>query len=173
MPFKWKGLLSQYVGRIQREFEGKNKVIVYDYVDIKCRKFANQFQHRLKEYKKEEFLIEQNAEKVDFIFSYNNYRKQLESDIKNANEVTFMFNYFNKNVLERLIELNKNIKIVTDCELEVNENFTKIHTQLNAVIIDKRIIWYGGINPFAYAPKDGTILRIDDNEYANDILNLA
>lgn len=173
MPFKWKGLLSQYVGRIQREFEGKNKVIVYDYVDIKCRKFANQFQHRLKEYKKEEFLIEQNAEKVDFIFTYNNYRKQLESDIKNANEVTFMFNYFNKNVLERLIELNKNIKIVTDCELEVNENVTKIHTQLNAVIIDKRIIWYGGINPFAYAPKDGTILRIDDNEYANDILNLA
>lgn len=83
-----------------------------------------------------------------------------------------MFNHFNKNVLEILAELNKNIKIVTDCELEVNENVTKMHTQINVVIIDKRIIRYGGINPFAYAPKDGVILRIDDNEYANDILNL-
>jgi superfamily II DNA or RNA helicase len=33
MPISWKGRISQYVGRLHRNYEGKDKVIVYDYVD--------------------------------------------------------------------------------------------------------------------------------------------
>ncbi|MCW8799742.1 MAG: hypothetical protein OQK71_02325, partial [Desulfobacter sp.] len=33
LPISWKGSLAQYVGRIQRQFEGKDKVIVFDYLD--------------------------------------------------------------------------------------------------------------------------------------------
>ena len=171
MPFKWKGLLSQYVGRIQREFEGKNKVTVYDYVDIKCGKFSHQFQLRLKEYKKEEFKIEENDEKTNLLFSYNNYKHQLQNDLENANSVIFMFNYFNENILNNLIEMNGNIKIITDCELDKKLNITNAHSDLNVIIIDNRIIWYGSINPFAYASKEDTILRIDDIQYVKEILN--
>lgn len=171
MPFKWKGLLSQYVGRIQREFEGKNKVTVYDYVDIKFGKFSHQFQLRLKEYKKEEFKIEENDEKTNLLFSYNNYKHQLQNDLENANSVIFMFNYFNENILNNLIEMNGNIKIITDCELDKKLNITNEHSDLNVIIIDNRIIWYGSINPFAYASKEDTILRIDDIEYVKEILN--
>lgn len=171
MPFKWKGLLSQYVGRIKREFEGKNKVTVYDYVDIKCGKFSHQFQLRLKEYKKEEFKIEENDEKTNLLFSYNNYKHQLQNDLENANSVIFMFNYFNGNILNNLIEMNENIKIITDCELDKKLNIKNEHSDLNVIIIDNRIIWYGSINPFAYASKEDTILRIDDIEYVKEILN--
>jgi superfamily II DNA or RNA helicase len=33
MPVSWKGRISQYVGRLHRDYKMKNKVIVYDYVD--------------------------------------------------------------------------------------------------------------------------------------------
>ena len=67
--------------------------------------------------------------------------------------------------------MNGSIKIITDCELDKKLNITNEHSDLNVIIIDNRIIWYGSINPFAYASKEDTILRIDDIEYVKEILN--
>lgn len=169
MPFKWKGLLSQYIGRIQREFEGKNQVTVYDYVDIKIGKFAHQFQLRLKEYKKEGFIIENENNKADLIFSSYNYKNKLIEDIENAKSVKFIFNYFNESILSNLFSLNDSIEIITDCK--INEKYKAInkHCDLNVVIINEQILWYGSINPFTYPSKDGSILRIDDLEYVKEI----
>jgi superfamily II DNA or RNA helicase len=33
MPISWRGTLSQYVGRLHRDYQGKHDVTVYDYVD--------------------------------------------------------------------------------------------------------------------------------------------
>jgi len=33
MPISWKGTLAQYVGRLHREHQDKNEVLVYDYTD--------------------------------------------------------------------------------------------------------------------------------------------
>ncbi len=33
MPISWKGTLAQYVGRLHREHQGKDEVLVYDYTD--------------------------------------------------------------------------------------------------------------------------------------------
>jgi len=33
LPISWKGTLQQYVGRLHRQYEGKKKVVVYDYCD--------------------------------------------------------------------------------------------------------------------------------------------
>jgi superfamily II DNA or RNA helicase len=35
MPISWKGTLQQYVGRLHRNYESKQEVRVYDYVDEK------------------------------------------------------------------------------------------------------------------------------------------
>jgi len=45
-PVKWKGLVVQTVGRVQRPFEGKDEAIVYDYVDEKILMFVNQAEAR-------------------------------------------------------------------------------------------------------------------------------
>ena len=171
MPFKWKGLLSQYIGRIQREVEGKKQVVVYDYVDIKCGKFSHQFQMRLKEYKKEGYVVLKDNEKINLLFSYNSYKKQLISDIESANEVKFMFNYYNDNVLNELYGFNDNILLVTDCIVDGNFKIKKYHSDLNIILIDDRIIWYGSINPLTYPSKEGTILRLDDEEYVKELIN--
>ena len=34
LPIAWKGLVAQYTGRLHRDYEGKENVIVYDYIDI-------------------------------------------------------------------------------------------------------------------------------------------
>ena len=171
MPFKWKGMLSQYVGRIQREIEGKERIIVYDYVDIKCGKFSHQFQLRLKEYKKEGFDVESINEKSNLIYTYNNYKTKLFDDIENAKKIKLMFNYCKENIIKQMLELNNNIEIITDCNIDIECKIVRNHSDLNIVVIDDKIMWYGSINPFIYASKEDTILRIEDSEYVKEIMD--
>jgi superfamily II DNA or RNA helicase len=46
-PVKWKGLVVQSVGRVQRPCEGKTEAIVYDYVDENLAMFVKQADSRL------------------------------------------------------------------------------------------------------------------------------
>ena len=32
-PVSWKGIVEQYAGRLNRDYEGKQDVVVYDYID--------------------------------------------------------------------------------------------------------------------------------------------
>ena len=170
MPFKFSGKLQQQTGRIHREYEGKNQVVVYDYVDIKIGKLAHQFQIRLKQYKKEEYNVIDENDKPELLYDYYNYSNQLYDDISNANNVKLLFNYHKEERLNKLLELNDNIEIITDEEINSNVKTVKEHSPINAIIIDNRIIWYGSINPVAYSKKDDTIIRIVDEEYAKDII---
>ena len=49
MPVSWKGRIIQYVGRLHREHEGKEKVIVYDYLD-NMKVLEKMYNRRLKGY---------------------------------------------------------------------------------------------------------------------------
>jgi superfamily II DNA or RNA helicase len=50
MPVSWKGRIIQYVGRLHREHEDKNKVIVYDYLD-NMKVLEKMYNRRLNGYK--------------------------------------------------------------------------------------------------------------------------
>ena len=50
MPISWKGRIIQYVGRLHREYEDKEKVIVYDYLD-NMKVLEKMYNRRLKGYK--------------------------------------------------------------------------------------------------------------------------
>lgn len=50
MPVSWKGRIIQYVGRLHREHEDKEKVIVYDYLD-NMKVLEKMYTRRLKGYK--------------------------------------------------------------------------------------------------------------------------
>ena len=51
LPIAWKGSLAQYAGRIHREFEGKDLVTIYDYVDSSIPMLERMFNKREKGYK--------------------------------------------------------------------------------------------------------------------------
>lgn len=50
MPVSWKGRIIQYVGRLHREHEDKDKVVVYDYLDS-MKVLEKMYNRRLKGYK--------------------------------------------------------------------------------------------------------------------------
>lgn len=51
MPISWKGTLQQYVGRLHRNYEHKQEVQVYDYVDGKVPVLKQMYDKRLAGYK--------------------------------------------------------------------------------------------------------------------------
>jgi superfamily II DNA or RNA helicase len=50
MPIAWKGTVTQYAGRLHRLCEGKDEVIVYDYVDIHVPVLERMYHKRLAAY---------------------------------------------------------------------------------------------------------------------------
>lgn len=51
LPVSWKGSLIQYVGRIQRDYKGKEEVKVIDYIDTKIPMLLRMFNKREKGYR--------------------------------------------------------------------------------------------------------------------------
>lgn len=51
MPVSWKSVVEQYAGRLNRDYEGKESVIIYDYVDSHISMFEKMYHKRLKAYK--------------------------------------------------------------------------------------------------------------------------
>lgn len=54
-PVSFAGRLEQYIGRLNRDYEGKTEVIVYDYIDSHIRYFDNMYAKRLRTYKRTGF----------------------------------------------------------------------------------------------------------------------
>lgn len=48
MPVSWKGTLAQYAGRLHRNYDGKQEVHIYDYVDIHVPALERMYHKRLK-----------------------------------------------------------------------------------------------------------------------------
>jgi len=52
LPVSWKGTLVQYAGRLNRPYEGKPEIRVYDYLDRQVPTTARMFERRLRGYRK-------------------------------------------------------------------------------------------------------------------------
>lgn len=175
MPFKWEGMLSQYVGRLHRISENKNEVKVFDYVDIKVKMFANMFNIRLKGYKKLHYSLINN-------FDYNEnklltkweYNDELSKDIQESKKVTLtIIDYSLNRLIELLENIKSNITIFTDKELLLenqNLNIVKKEVPVNSIIIDNKIVYYGGINPFIDINYDESIMRVENNDFVKDFI---
>ena len=50
-PVSFRGVVEQYVGRLNRDYADKENVIIYDYVDNHIPMFDNMYAKRLKAYK--------------------------------------------------------------------------------------------------------------------------
>ena len=54
-PVSYDGRLEQYLGRLNRDYKGKEAVYVYDYIDSHIRYFDNMYIKRLRTYKRTGF----------------------------------------------------------------------------------------------------------------------
>lgn len=170
MPFRWRGTLSQYVGRLNRVGDEIKYIIVHDYVDIHVKMFSNMYIERLKGYKSQGFDVLLTVNSKQCLFNYDDYNTELQKDLSQSNNsITFIVNYSHKNRIDRLIKESNNVPKIINPKEDLLESTYKY---LNIVIIDENIVWYGPINPFIFK-KDAvsTILRIEDSILAKSILN--
>ncbi|MCL2250189.1 MAG: DEAD/DEAH box helicase family protein, partial [Oscillospiraceae bacterium] len=111
-PVSFSGRLEQYVGRLNRDFEGKNDVIVYDYVDSHLPVFNKMFLKRLITYKKIGFdvIAEPLATKqtTNAIFNSTDYYDIFEQDLVEAeHEIVISSPDISHNKVERFINVMK------------------------------------------------------------------
>lgn len=93
LPFSWKGMLQQYCGRLHRNFEGKEEVQIFDYVDIRIPTFDRMYQNRLKGYKQLGYKLKpmnensgENEESKIFSNEDEELKKIFTEDIVHAKE---------------------------------------------------------------------------------------
>lgn len=88
-PIAWKGLVTQYAGRLNRDYVNKKDVIIYDYIDSHIPVFSRMYQKRLKAYKQIGYQLYVNetgevAQTNSYIFSYSEYAESFIQDIKSS-----------------------------------------------------------------------------------------
>lgn len=87
-PVAWKGLVEQYAGRLNRDYEGKKNVVIYDYIDSNIRVFDNMYAKRLKAYKRIGYSlqVENDIQKqeANAIYDYESYAEVYCRDLADA-----------------------------------------------------------------------------------------
>lgn len=90
MPIAWEGNVEQYAGRLHRDYDTKQKVIIYDYVDTHIRVLEKMYHKRLRAYKKIGYEICMNLtemkQQANAIFDADSYGQIYERDLLEANE---------------------------------------------------------------------------------------
>lgn len=123
--------MEQYVGRLNRDYDGKEAVYVYDYIDAHMRYFNKMYGKRLKTYKKTGFSIwegeAQSKQVINAIYDSGNYYEKFEQDIVEAEKTIVISSPdIRQDKIDRLLMLIKgnqekgvNVTIITTNPEEV------------------------------------------------------
>lgn len=200
MPISWKGLLQQYAGRLHRDYIGKSEVRVYDYIDINVPMLEKMYQKRLKGYSGIGYKIkcENNnlAENVSSIFDNTNFFDVFASDVTSAkHEIIIVSPAISKRTINKILRLFNSIigkvvvitrppedykndigryrateciELLKSCGIDVRFK-SRIHQKF--AVIDQKLIWYGSINLLSIGTSEESIIRIENAEIAEELLN--
>jgi DNA or RNA helicases of superfamily II len=85
MPVSFRSVVEQYAGRLNRDYEGKENVIVYDYVDSHIPMFDTMYAKRLKAYKQIGYEVcgglKSEKQTANAIFDGENYYEVYRKDL--------------------------------------------------------------------------------------------
>lgn len=192
LPISWKGLVAQYAGRLHRDFSGKQEVQIYDYVDLRVSVCDIMYRRRLKGYAaigykpKKTVAVELDTEPsiVNGTNFLNPYMKSLSTAHSSIIIASPKIKLLHRSkVVECLKELQNQGIQITIITREENEYFSYLTTQgvdvtimpslsLCCTVIDKRIVWYGSINPLAYVADDDNSMCFDDVAIASEMMDV-
>jgi len=200
MPISWKGTLQQYAGRLQRLYESKNEVQIYDYVDVHIRMLEKMYNKRLNGYaligyKTRGESVE--AESTDIIFDKNSFLPVYSNDIVNASrEILIVSPFVTKRRVAQMLQylgvaISKYVKVIVitrpaedhkekdRATLEVNLDMLKnkgikilfkSNIHQKFAVIDQKIVWYGSINLLSFGNAEESIMRLESPNIANELV---
>ena len=191
-PIAGKNMVNQYTGRLHREFESKQDVQVYDYIDIRVPVCESMYRKRLKGYASIGYRIRNNEmfdslfPTTDVIYDGHSFEPPFISDLSKAkHSVVISCPRMNigrhARIAERLVDLAANgldivlyTKEENDYTLQLQHQgisvMIKEHLSLHAAIIDKSIIWYGSVNILGFYSVEDNLIRFRNPEIAASLL---
>lgn len=202
LPISWKGLLTQYAGRLHREYEGKKDVRIYDYIDIHEPICDSMYRKRLKGYAAIGYKTINTAQPILFdhindisssiadnqIFNGSTFYRPYTSDLTKAKRSIVISSpklYRTEQnplvtLLKELAQQGIEILITTVAENEQTAFIqskglsvkVKPKLSLYTTIIDKEVVWYGSINTLGYASKDDNMIKVTDIHLANELIEM-
>lgn len=202
LPISWKGLLTQYAGRLHREYEGKKDVRIYDYIDIHEPICDSMYRKRLKGYAAIGYKTINTAQPTLFdhindisssiaenqIFNGLTFYRPYTSDLTKAKRSIVISSpklYRTEQnplvtLLKELVHQGIEILITTVAENEQTAFIqskglsvkVKPKLSLYTTIIDKEVVWYGSINTLGYASKDDNMIKVTDIYLANELIKM-
>ena len=202
LPISWKGLLTQYAGRLHREYEGKKDVRIYDYIDIHEPICDSMYRKRLKGYAAIGYKTINTAQPTLFdhindisssiaenqIFNGSTFYRPYTSDLTKAKRSIVISSpklYRTEQnplvtLLKELTQQGIEILITTAAENEQTAFIqskglsvkVKPKLSLYTTIIDKEVVWYGSINTLGYASKDDNMIKVTDIHLANELIKM-
>ena len=202
LPISWKGLVTQYAGRLHRENEGKKDVRIYDYIDIHEPVCENMYRKRLKGYSAIGYRVLSKGNPTLFDDTENLHISSCEGQIFNGSTFRLAFMENLKSSRQSIIisspklyrtERNTFVKTLKEFHasgiqvavLTSEENsqtdylkslglYIKIvpKLSLSSCVIDKSTVWYGSVNILGYATEEDNIIKITDMRLANELLDV-
>ena len=191
-PVAWKGIVAQYAGRLHREFEGKQDVQIYDYIDIRVPVCESMYRKRLKGYASIGYRIRNNEmfdnlfPTTDLIYDGLNFVSPFISDLSQCKRSVVISCPKVRigrqtQIAERLIDLAANGVEVALFTKEENDDtlhlqhqgisvITINHLSLHTAIIDKNKIWYGSVSILGYHSVEDNLIRFRNPEIATNLL---
>lgn len=199
MPIAWKGTIAQYAGRLHRNYEGKEEVLIYDYVDVHIPVLERMYHKRLTAYRSVGYSIKMYSdfsEAESVIYNESDYFEHVINDIKNAKKNILVSSPFIQkkkidSIKSLLIEkYNSGIRIsicikktenYSDKQkayisefineiLKVGINVVQVESnRYKFMIIDNNIVWYGGVDILGGNLDESSLIRIQNEELANEL----
>lgn len=201
MPISWKGTLAQYAGRLHRNYDGKQEVRIYDYVDVHAPMLERMYHKRLRGYAELGYQIKlgEQEESVSRLYDEQTYFTDFIEDISGAaRSILVVSPYLQKNritgllpVLVSVIAVGVRVTIYTraaesykpDQQMGITAAISMLENagitvtthkkvQQRYAIMDESIVWYGSIDFLAFGRKDSDALRFENAEIAGELLDL-
>ena len=197
MPVSWKGTLAQYAGRLHRNYESKQEVLIYDYVDIRVPMLERMYHKRLSGYAAIGYTIrgDRTAPMAENrIFTQEEYWDTFSMDIANAqNDILITSPYLYIAQVKRFLKLipeKTHVTVVTGDEPSFNrEAWEKVSNAVKLLedagarvilqpkvyqryaVIDKSTLWYGGINFLGIEKAAHGAMRLCSTELASELMS--
>lgn len=197
MPVSWKGTLAQYAGRLHRNYEGKQEVLIYDYVDIRVPMLERMYHKRLSGYAAIGYTVrgDRTAPAAENrIFSQEEYWDTFSMDIANAQrDILVTSPYLHIAQVKRFLKLipkDIHFTVVTGDEFSFKpEAWEKVSNAVKLLgdagakvilqpkvyqryaVIDKSTLWYGGINFLGFEKAAHGAMRLCSPELAKELLD--
>ena len=195
MPVSWKGTIAQYAGRLHRSYEGKQEVLIYDYVDYRIPMLERMYHKRLSGYAAIGYTVRgtKTAPAGDNrIFTQEDYWPIFSQDIhKSQEKIQIVTPYLHTAQVKRFLPLlpdDVKVTIITGNESSFKpDTWVKIQSAIELLlrnhvqviclpkvyqryaVIDRQLVWYGGINYLGFEKAAQGAMRLNSTELAEEL----